>query len=95
MAKDGTNRGGARVGAGRKPKPLKDKVLEGRVSVPKMPEAPVFEGVDVPPPKEYMKRGRRTDTTHAPKMCTTAHGAGWQSADVTKWSIRSSWSSTL
>lgn len=29
MAKDGTNRGGARAGAGRKPKALKDKVLEG------------------------------------------------------------------
>jgi hypothetical protein len=29
MAKDGTNRGGARPGAGRKPKPLAEKILEG------------------------------------------------------------------
>ena len=41
MAKDGTARGGARYGAGRKPKPLADP--------------PVFEGADVPPVKEYLK----------------------------------------
>jgi hypothetical protein len=29
VAKDGTNRGGARAGAGRKSKPLADKILEG------------------------------------------------------------------
>ena len=31
MAKDGTNRGGARVGAGRKPKALQEKLLEGNL----------------------------------------------------------------
>ena len=30
MAKDGTNRGGKRTGAGRKPKPLSEKIQEGR-----------------------------------------------------------------
>ena len=30
MAKDGTNRGGARVGAGRKKKPLAEKIAEGK-----------------------------------------------------------------
>ena len=29
MAKDGTNRGGARVGSGAKKKPLADKIAEG------------------------------------------------------------------
>lgn len=29
MAKDGTNRGGARIGAGAKKKPLADKLAEG------------------------------------------------------------------
>ena len=29
MAKDGTNRGGARAGAGAKRKPLADKIAEG------------------------------------------------------------------
>jgi hypothetical protein len=56
LAKDGTNRGGARVGAGRKPKPLKDKVLEGKAS---LPDAPALEGVNVPPPKEYMMRRQK------------------------------------
>ena len=30
MAKDGTHRGGARPGAGRKPKPLAEKLMEGK-----------------------------------------------------------------
>ena len=34
MAKDGTQRGGARPGAGRKPKALKEKLLEGRINSP-------------------------------------------------------------
>lgn len=29
MAKDGTNRGGARIGSGQKKKPLADKIAEG------------------------------------------------------------------
>ena len=33
MAKDGTQRGGARPGAGRKPKALKEKLLEGRIKL--------------------------------------------------------------
>ena len=33
MAKDGTNRGGARIGAGQKKKPLADKILEGNPGV--------------------------------------------------------------
>ena len=31
MAKDGTNRGGARIGAGAKKKPLADKIAEGNL----------------------------------------------------------------
>ena len=32
MAKDGTNRGGARAGAGRKKKALADKISEGKTA---------------------------------------------------------------
>lgn len=35
MAKDGTMRGGKRAGAGRKPKALKNKIVEGKVSLQK------------------------------------------------------------
>jgi hypothetical protein len=53
MAKDGTARGGARVGAGRKPKALADKVVQGRkADVMNLPEPTEFTGADVPPVKE-------------------------------------------
>ena len=56
MAKDGTNRGGARVGAGRKPKALVEKIKDGDTAqVIELPAPPTFEGVDVPPIKEYLK----------------------------------------
>lgn len=57
MAKDGTNRGGARPGAGRKPKALKDKINEGKLTptVLEFPDVVAFSGADVPPPKEYLK----------------------------------------
>ena len=53
MAKDGTNRGGARVGAGRKKKSLADKILDGQkaemLAVPEFnelcgPEAEAIKG---------------------------------------------------
>ena len=57
MAKDGTNRGGSRTGAGRKAKPLADKIAEGKtgMTVVALPEPTTIEGFDVPPLKEYMK----------------------------------------
>ena len=33
MAKDGTGRGGARAGAGRKSKALSDKIIEGKAEL--------------------------------------------------------------
>ena len=56
MAKDGTARGGSRVGSGRKPKALVDKIADGRLENAMILPAPVdFEGVEVPPVKEYLK----------------------------------------
>ena len=55
VAKDGTSRGGARVGAGRKNKALNDKIREGRSdSAMVLPEPASFSGEDVPPVKEYL-----------------------------------------
>ena len=59
MAKDGTNRGnkpGNYTGAGRKSKPLADKIAEGKtgMAVINLPEPAGMEGFDMPPPKEYM-----------------------------------------
>ena len=56
MAKDGTNRGGARVGSGRKSKALVDKIKDGNAAqVIELPTPTTFEGADVPPIKEYLK----------------------------------------
>ncbi len=69
MAKDGTNRGGARVGAGRKPKAIQEKILEGNLGhreIKKimMADIPLDstsdpEGVDMPPPDEYLSALQR------------------------------------
>ena len=46
MAKDGTARGGSRVGAGRKPKALADKVAQGTAAdIPALPAPADMEGV--------------------------------------------------
>lgn len=55
MAKDGTMRGGQRVGAGRKSKALTDKIADGRLNgAMVLPEPAEIEGADVPPVKEYV-----------------------------------------
>jgi hypothetical protein len=60
MAKDGTARGGQRVGAGRKPKALADKITDGRAAgAMVLPEPAAIEGVDVPPVKEYLKAAQK------------------------------------
>ena len=47
MAKDGTNRGGARPGTGPKKKALVDKINEGKLEGAMiLPEPAEFEGVD-------------------------------------------------
>ena len=53
-AKDGTNRGGARPGAGREKKSLDEKITEGKTpKILKLPAPAKIKGVNVPPPGEY------------------------------------------
>ena len=60
MAKDGTSRGGARAGAGRKKKDLTDRILEGKTaSIINLPEAPELEGVQMPEIKSFMTDEQR------------------------------------
>ncbi|MBQ6944439.1 MAG: terminase [Ruminococcus sp.] len=57
MAKDGTNRGGARPGAGRKPKALKEKLDTGNPGGRKLTRIDIpenIDGVDMPKPGEYL-----------------------------------------
>lgn len=61
MAKDGTNRGGKRVGAGRKPKPLAEKLQEGQNAVALMlPEDDPFDGPEIEDIKSFLSEDQRT-----------------------------------
>ena len=67
MAKDGTLRGGARLGAGAKRKPLADKIAEGNpgkraLKVIELPEPEDMEGVTMPRPSDYLKEQQRDGT---------------------------------
>lgn len=55
MAKDGTNRGGARPGAGRKKKALADRIAEGRSGKVMVLPTAKLDGAEMPPPSEYLK----------------------------------------
>lgn len=56
MSKDGTSRGGARIGAGRKKKDLTERILEGKnASVIEFPEAPDMEGTEMPDIRDYLR----------------------------------------
>ncbi len=65
MAKDGTARGGARPGSGRKPKALNEKIEEGNpgkrpLTVMELPNQSDLVGEDMPPVKEYMKAKQKS-----------------------------------
>ena len=61
MAKDGTNRGGVRVGAGRKKKSLDEKILEGQAEKSNK----IIRSEEMPPPKEYLSSLQR----NGEKLC--------------------------
>lgn len=56
MAKDGTQRGGLRIGAGKKPKPLKEKILEGKAEslTPAAPSTTPATPKEMPTLKKFM-----------------------------------------
>lgn len=61
MARDGTMRGGARVGAGRKPKALFEKIQDGKADgVMTLPQPTNLEGADMPPIKDFMKASQKS-----------------------------------
>ena len=69
MAKDGTNRGGARVGAGRKKKPLAEKIQEGKTATAlNIPEPPELEGAEMPDIKEFLSDEQRMGELHGKEI---------------------------
>ena len=61
MAKDGTNRGGARPGAGRPRKALTEKIAEGK-SAEVMMQPANMESAETPPVRDFMKELQRDGT---------------------------------
>ncbi len=61
MARDGTNRGGSRPGAGRLKKSLVKKINEGKPAEVMMQPADI-ESADVPPVREFMEELQRDGT---------------------------------
>jgi P27 family predicted phage terminase small subunit len=61
VAKDGTNRGGARPGAGRPRKALTEKISEGKRAEVMMQPAEL-KAADIPPVKEFMTMIQRDGT---------------------------------
>ena len=64
MAKDGTARGGPRIGNGRKPKALSEKINTGnpggrKLTVMELPADSDLTGEDMPEIKEYMKERQK------------------------------------
>lgn len=60
MAKDGTNRGGARVGSGAKKKPLADKITDGnpggrKLTVMEFNNTANLEGQEMPEPNKMLE----------------------------------------
>ena len=62
MAKDGSRRGGARPGAGRKPKALTEKISEGKTAEV-MLEPAELTGADIPPVKDFLKAPQKNGQT--------------------------------
>lgn len=75
MAKDGTVRGGVRAGAGRKPKELSQKILDGQtgtvLKIPEMPEPSDLVGNDMPKVDDWLKEDQYD-------------GVEWQAEKITK-----------
>ncbi len=64
MAKDGTNRGGAQIGAGRKRKALAEKIAGGnpggrRLEMLDLDDAADLEEFEMPPIKDFMKETQK------------------------------------
>ena len=67
MAKDGTRRGGARMGAGQKGKSIDEKILEGKMKPVEISES--NNNFEPPEPKDYISAEQKNgDKTYAEKI---------------------------
>ena len=89
MSKDGTNRGGSRPGAGRKPKALTEKLANGNPGGRKLTtvdfafDTVELQGTEMPPVKEYLKAKQKDGSVPAPRIFLRRPGSGCMSANAT------------
>ena len=99
MAKDGTNRGGARAGAGAKRKPLADKIAEGnpgrrKLTVIDFQDTADLEGQPMPKPSAMLSATQKDGKTLVAPRSLRRPGPGWRSGAAPRWFPRSFWSDT-
>ena len=100
MAKDGTNRGGARIGAGAKKKPLAERIAEGNpgkreLTVIDFTDSTVdLEGQPMPNHPRCYLLSKRTAKSSLLQMSTRKHGTGCMNVAALLSSLRSFWSAT-
>ena len=88
MAKDGTNRGGSRPGAGRKPKAVAEKYANGNPGGRKLTtldfgcDTSDLQGAEMPPVKSISRLSRRMAVSPVPKKSSRKPGNGCTNADV-------------
>ena len=80
MAKDGTNRGGSRIGSGRKKKPIADKIAEGnpgkrKLEVIEFNNTADLNGKEMPRPREMLSAVQKDGRT---LMATEIYEMTWK-----------------
>lgn len=96
MAKDGTNRGGARAGAGAKKKPLADKIAEGnpgrrKLTVIDFQDTADLEGQPMPKPSAMLSATQKDGKTLVAAEVYEKPGLGWRSGAAQLSFPRSYW----
>ena len=100
MAKDGTNRGGARIGAGAKKKPLAERIAEGNpgkreLTVIDFTDSTVdLEGQPMPKPSKMLSAKQKNGKKLVAADVYKKHGTGCMNVAALLSSLRSFWSAT-
>ena len=101
MAKDGTNRGGARIGAGAKKKPLAERIAEGNpgkreLTVIDFTDSTVdLEGQPMPKPSKMLSAKQKNGKKLVAADIYKKHGTGYMNVAALLSSLQSFWSAML
>lgn len=100
MAKDGTNRSGARIGAGAKKKPLADKLTEGNPGKRELTvidfdnQSADLEGQPMPKPSRLLSAKQKDGKKLLASGITKRPGTGCRNATAHHWFHQTCWNGT-